>query len=95
MIRIGTNRALGTVTPYISRDKGFYEQQGLQVEIVDFNDVTTLMEAFASGQLDVALVGIAPSAIWQAKGVGLKVVALRERRRPTSCLHVQTPASTM
>jgi NitT/TauT family transport system substrate-binding protein len=75
VIRIGTNRALGTVTPYISRDKGFYEQQGLQVEIVDFNDVTTLMEAFSSGQLDVALVGIAPSAIWQGKGVALKVVA--------------------
>ncbi|MDR3734675.1 MAG: ABC transporter substrate-binding protein [Acidobacteriaceae bacterium] len=75
VIRIGTNRALGTVTPYVARDKNLFLQQGLQVEIVDFNDVTTLMEAFSSGQLDVALVGIAPSAIWQGKGVGLKVVA--------------------
>ncbi len=75
IIRIGTNRALGTVTPYVARDKELFQQQGLQVEIVDFNDVTTLMEAFSSGQLDVALVGIAPSAIWQEKGVGLKVVA--------------------
>jgi NitT/TauT family transport system substrate-binding protein len=63
------------VTPYVTRDKGFFQKNGLQVDIVDFNDVTTLMEAFASGQIDVALVGIAPSAIWQEKGVALKVVA--------------------
>jgi NitT/TauT family transport system substrate-binding protein len=75
IIRIGTNRALGTVTPYVAKDRGLFQQQGLQVQIVDFNDVTTLMEALSSGQLDVALVGIAPSAIWQQKGVGLKVVA--------------------
>jgi NitT/TauT family transport system substrate-binding protein len=74
-IRIGTNRALGTVTPYVTRDAGFFQHSGLQVDIVDFNDVTTLMEAFASGQIDVAFVGIAPSAIWQEKGVALKIVA--------------------
>lgn len=74
-IRIGTNRALGTVIPYVARDKGFFQQDNVQVQIVDFNDVTTLMEAFASGQIDVALVGIAPAAIWQEKGVSLKVVA--------------------
>ena len=45
------------------------------MDIVDFSDGSTLMEAFASGQLDVALLGIAPAAIWHGKGVGLKVVA--------------------
>ena len=75
IIKVGTNRALGTVTPYVASEKGLFQQQGLQVQIVDFNDVTTLMESFASGQLDVALVGIAPPAIWQSKGVKLKVVA--------------------
>jgi NitT/TauT family transport system substrate-binding protein len=59
----------------VARDKGIFRQNGLQVDIVDFNDVTTLMEAFASGQIDVALVGIAPAAIWQEKGVALKIVA--------------------
>jgi NitT/TauT family transport system substrate-binding protein len=46
----------------------------LQVDVVDFADGSP-MEAFASGQLDIALLGIAPSAIWQGQGVGLKVVA--------------------
>ncbi len=75
VIKVGTNRALGTVTPYVGRDKGIFREHGVNVEIVDFADGSTLMEAFASGQLDVALLGIAPSAIWQGKGVDLKVVA--------------------
>jgi NitT/TauT family transport system substrate-binding protein len=74
-IRIGTNRALGTVTPYVARDKGLFEQQKLQAQVVDFNDITTLMESIASGQLDVALVGISSPAIWQQRGVPLKIIA--------------------
>jgi NitT/TauT family transport system substrate-binding protein len=74
VIRVGTNRALGTVIPFVAKSKGFFQQQGLQVEIVDFADGSP-MEAFASGNLDIALLGIAPSAIWQGQGVGLKVVA--------------------
>src|ERR1700691_6605265 len=73
-VRVGTNRALGTVAPFVGRAKGFFQQQGLQVEIVDFADGSP-MEAFASGKLDIALLGIAPSAIWQGQGVSLKVVA--------------------
>jgi NitT/TauT family transport system substrate-binding protein len=74
-IRIGTNRALGTVTPYVARDKGFFDRHAIQVQVIDFNDVTTLMESITSGQLDVALVGISSPAIWQQRGVRLKVVA--------------------
>jgi len=74
-IRIGTNRALGTVTPYVARDKGFFTQHAVQANIIDFNDITTLMESITSGQLDIALVGISSPAIWQERGVRLKVVA--------------------
>jgi NitT/TauT family transport system substrate-binding protein len=74
VVRVGTNRALGTVIPFVAKNKGLFQQQGLQVEVVDFADGSP-MEAFASGQLDIALLGIAPSAIWQSQGVALKVVA--------------------
>lgn len=75
VIKIGTNRALGTVTPYVGQAQGLFAKRGVTVELVDFTDGSTLMEAFASGQLDIALLGIAPTAIWQGKGVPLKVVA--------------------
>jgi NitT/TauT family transport system substrate-binding protein len=73
-IRVGTNRALGTMVPFVANEKGFFQQQGLHVNVVDFADGSPI-EAFASGQLDIALLGIAPSAIWQGQGVNLKVVA--------------------
>ena len=73
-IRVGTNRALGTVVPFVAKTKGFFQPYGLSVEVTDFSDGSP-MEAFASGQLDIALLGIAPSAIWQSQGVALKVVA--------------------
>jgi hypothetical protein len=53
LIKVGTNRALGTVTPYVGRDKGIFQEHGVNVEIVDFvdfEDGSTLMEAFASRQ---------------------------------------------
>lgn len=75
VIKVGTNKALGTVTPYVGRIQGIFAKRGVTVEIVDFSDGSTLMEAFASGQLDIAFLGIAPTAIWQSKGVPLKVVA--------------------
>jgi NitT/TauT family transport system substrate-binding protein len=74
-IRVGTNRALGTVAPYVARDKGFFDEHGVEAQVIDFNDVTTLMESITSGQLDVALVGISSPAIWQQRGVPLKIVA--------------------
>lgn len=74
-IRIGTNRALGTVTPYVARDLGLFEQQSLRAEVIDFDDVTTLMESIASDRLDVALVGISSPAIWQQRGLAVKIVA--------------------
>lgn len=75
VIRVGTNRALGTVTPYVGRARGLFQARGITLELVDFQDGSTLMEAFAAGRLDVALQGIAPAAIWHGKGVPLKVVA--------------------
>src|ERR1700729_2655507 len=59
-IRVGTNLALGTVVPFVAKSKGFFHQQGLDVSITDFADGSPI-EAFASGQLDVALLGITPS----------------------------------
>lgn len=74
-LRVGSLLALGTVTPFVSEELGYYEESGLNVEVFEFADGAAIMEAFAAGELDVALVGIAPAATWYARGVDLKVVA--------------------
>lgn len=74
-IRVGAIKALGTVTPYVAKEKGYFEKAGLNVEIKDFSDGTVLAEAYAAGELDFALMGIAPTATWYSKGVDLQVIA--------------------
>lgn len=74
-IRVGSILALGTATPFVAQQLGYYEEAGLEVTVAEFADGTALMEAFAAGELDVALVGIGPAATWFTKGVDLQVVA--------------------
>jgi len=72
---IGTNKAIGVVTPYIGRTTGVFAKNGVAIEGVDFNDGPAIIDAMASNQVDIGLIGIAPVAIWQSKGFPLKVVA--------------------
>src|SRR5665647_504565 len=74
-IKVGSIRALGTITPYIAIEEGIFKKQGLDVEIVEFADGAALMEGFASGGIDISLCGIAPVATWKSKGIELKIVA--------------------
>ena len=45
VVRIGSNRAIGTVTPYLAKEMGYFDGKDYEVEVVDFSDGTTLMEA--------------------------------------------------
>jgi len=74
-VRIGVIKALGTISPYISERVGAFQKAGIKVELVEFPSGPALMEAFASSNLDMAYNGIAPAAIWRAKGIDLRVVA--------------------
>ena len=74
-IRVGDSMALGTVAPFVTEDLGYFEEAGIDVQILQFSDGTALSEAFAAGEIDVALVGIAPTATWYQKGVDLQVIA--------------------
>ncbi len=72
-LRVGVIKALGTVSPYVAREKGFYDD--INVEFSEFSDGTALMEAFAAGELDLGFCGVAPIANWYTKGIDLKIIA--------------------
>lgn len=74
-VRVGSLLAIGTAAPFVAQELGYYDESGLEISVTEFADGAAIMEAFAAGELDVALVGIAPAATWFAKGVDLKVVA--------------------
>lgn len=74
-LKVGTNLALGTASPYVALNQGYFDDSSVGIELAEFSDGSALMEAFAAGELDIAFVGIAPVATWQNKGIDLKVVA--------------------
>lgn len=74
-IRVGSILALGTATPFVAEELGYFEEAGVNVEVMEFSDGSAMMEAFAAGELDVAMGGIGPAATWYMRGIDLKVVA--------------------
>lgn len=75
VVRIGSNRAIGTVTPYLAKEMGYFDGKDYEVEVVDFSDGTTIMEAMAAGEVEMGLVGIVPVVTWSSKGFDVRVVA--------------------
>lgn len=74
-IRIGSNRAIGTVTPYLAKELGYFDNKDYEIEILEFSDGAALMEAMASGELDMGIVGVSPVATWNDKGLDARIVA--------------------
>lgn len=74
-LTLGVIKALGTAAPYVAETKGYFDEAGLNVNIVDFSDGSALMEAFAASNIDIALCGVAPVANWFSKGVDVQVIA--------------------
>lgn len=74
-IRIGSNRAIGTITPYLAKELGYFENRNYEIEMLEFSDGAALMEAMAAGELDVGIVGVTPVATWKDKGLDVRIVA--------------------
>ena len=58
-LRVGTMASTLGVPIQYALDKGFFEEEGLEVEIVVFSSGAPINEAIAAGELDVAVSGMA------------------------------------
>jgi len=75
VVRIGINRAIGTIMPALAKDLGYFDAKDYQIEILDFADASAIMEAMAAGELEMGIGGVAPVATWNTKGFDVRVVA--------------------
>ena len=58
-IRVGTLPFTGSVPVAYALEKGYFEEAGLEVEQYEFATGAPMNEAFAAGQLDIAVIGLA------------------------------------
>jgi len=87
-LKVATYRYVSDAPVYIAQEEGYFAEQGLDVELVDFGSSSNeIIPALVAGQLDAAAVGISTSifnAIYQ--GNNLKYVADKGFLDPESCV---------
>jgi NitT/TauT family transport system substrate-binding protein len=60
---------------FVMEGEGWADQAGLNFEFTRFSDGPAIVQALASGKLDIAYVGIGPAMVARASGIDLRVVA--------------------
>jgi NitT/TauT family transport system substrate-binding protein len=75
-VKVGAYASISDAPLYIGVDKGYFKEQGLNVEIVEINSGATMMTQLASGDMDAS--GGSPGAgVYNAvrQGIPFKIVA--------------------
>jgi NitT/TauT family transport system substrate-binding protein len=74
-VRIGFIPVLGTSQIFVADQLGLLKAAGLTPRFTNFESGPVMIQALASGTLDVYVGGVAPLAVARSKGVEVKVVA--------------------
>lgn len=74
-LRVGYIPIIPMTQLYVLQGEGWAGEAGLELATTSFQSGPAMIQALASGTLDVAYVGIGPAMIARSKGLGLKVVA--------------------
>lgn len=60
---------------FVLQEEGYYDELDAEIDARQFSDGPSIIQAYASGELDVALFGIVPAMIVIDKGIAAKVIA--------------------
>jgi NitT/TauT family transport system substrate-binding protein len=74
-LSLGTLNVFPMMQYFVIQQQGWYDDIGPEIEPKTFGGGPPLVQAYASGSLDLAYVGISPGLVAIANGVGSKVVA--------------------
>ena len=74
-IKIGWVYAMANAPVVIAEEKGYFKDEGLDVEIVSFTSGPIVHQALAAGELDMAYIGSPPVYHWFARGLDSRILA--------------------
>ena len=73
--RIGYIPVMGTAQIFVAEREGYLKAAGIEPKFLTFESGPAMIQALASGTLDIYVAGVAPLAVARSKGVDVKVVA--------------------
>lgn len=74
-LEIGYMPILPVSQLFVALEMGWLADEGIEVELVQFQNGPAMVQALLAGQLDVAHFGIGPAMVARARGADIKVVA--------------------
>lgn len=74
-IKIGWVFAMANAPAVIAKEKGYFKEQGLDVDIRSFTSGPLVHKALSAGQLDMAYIGTPPVYHWYSKGLKSQIIA--------------------
>jgi ABC-type nitrate/sulfonate/bicarbonate transport system substrate-binding protein len=82
-LKVGTIRIIADAGMYIAQERGYFKEQGLEVEFVDFVTAAEAIAPLGAGQLDIA-VGAVGARLFNAvgRGIDIKLVADKAATSP-------------
>ncbi len=76
VVKVGSQQVAGNAGIYIAQDKGYFAEQGLDVQYVDVGLTTQMIPPLAAGQVDAVAVGLLAGTFNAiARGTGIHLVA--------------------
>ena len=74
-VRVGIIPVLGTAPVLVLDKEGWAKQAGLDLKFTTFESGPLMIQALASGTIDVYVAGVAPLGVARSKGIDVTVVA--------------------
>lgn len=74
-VRVGVIPILGAAPIFVANGEGWLKEAGLNPAFTVFESGPNMIQALASGTIDVYVAGIAPLAVARTKGIDVRVVA--------------------
>jgi NitT/TauT family transport system substrate-binding protein len=94
-LRIGWVEAMANAPALIAKEKGFYAEEGLMVDLRSFGDGPVIQQAVAGGEIDVAYIGAPPVYQWAARGLKAKIIAKVNYGQAAVIARADGPISTL
>jgi NitT/TauT family transport system substrate-binding protein len=73
--RVGFIPVVGTAPFFVAQGEGLLKQAGLDISLTAFESGPNMIQALASGTIDIYIAGVAPLAVARSRGVDVRVVA--------------------
>ena len=74
-IKIGWVYAMANAPVLVAMEKGYFKEQGIEVEIKEFKSGPLVHQALSAGELDMAYIGSPPVYHWFSRGLDSRILA--------------------